>query len=260
MLSRTGAEGGTRRAPPTRPPVAPSGRCRNVIEVGLRARSGPSTRRASMPMEVRVCEEIAAPAAKVWALMRGFGDLMQWMQGLESCELAGSGVGAVRTVTLPGGLRLQERLEAFDDAGRSFSYAIVGNSPLPMRDYLSSVKIREKRAERLRGRLGRSLRAEGRQRGCDAEGGPRHLHERDRGAAQEARRLSASGRQPARSEPQASEVIEPAAGERSRRTSAAARTRSRHRPAATSRGRPRRSPGTGASPCAGGRSSASRSR
>jgi hypothetical protein len=94
-------------------------------------------------MEVRVCEEIAAPAAKVWALMRGFGDLMQWMQGLESCELAGSGVGAVRTVTLSGGLRLQERLEAFDDAGRSFSYAIVGASPLPMRDYLSTVKIRE---------------------------------------------------------------------------------------------------------------------
>jgi hypothetical protein len=96
-----------------------------------------------MPTEVRVCEEIAAPAAKVWALMRGFGDLMQWMQGLESCQLAGSGVGAVRTVTLSGGLRLQERLEAFDDAGRSFSYAIVGNSPLPMRDYLSKVKIRE---------------------------------------------------------------------------------------------------------------------
>jgi hypothetical protein len=97
-----------------------------------------------MPMEVRVCEEIAAPAAKVWALMRGFGDLMQWMQGLESCELAGSGIGAVRTVTLSGGLRLQERLESFDDAGRSFSYAIIGNSPLPMRDYLSKVKIREK--------------------------------------------------------------------------------------------------------------------
>jgi carbon monoxide dehydrogenase subunit G len=96
-----------------------------------------------MPMEVRVCEEVAAPAAKAWAVMRGFGDVAQWMQGLESCELSGSGVGAVRTLTMPGGLRIQERLEAFDDAGRSFSYAIVGNSPLPLRDYLSTVKIRE---------------------------------------------------------------------------------------------------------------------
>ena len=49
----------------------------------------------------------------------------------------------MRTVTLPGGLQLQERLEAFDDAGRRFSYAIVGKSPLPMRDYLSTVQIRE---------------------------------------------------------------------------------------------------------------------
>ena len=92
-------------------------------------------------MEVRVCEEISAPAEKVWALMRGFGDVMQWMEGLESCELEGSGIGAVRTIT--GGLKIQERLEAFDDVGRRFSYAIVGNSPVPMRDYLSTVQIRE---------------------------------------------------------------------------------------------------------------------
>ena len=101
-----------------------------------------------MPTEVRVCEEIAAPAAKVWALMRGFGDVMQWMEGLERCELEGSGVGAVRTVTMRGGFQVQERLESFDDAARSFSYAIVGESRLPMRDYLSTVKLREVGPER----------------------------------------------------------------------------------------------------------------
>ena len=96
-----------------------------------------------MPMEVRVIEEIAAPAARVWALIRGFGDLLQWADGLESCQLEGSGIGAVRTVGLPGGLRLQERLESYDEAGRSFSYAIIGKSPLPFRDYLSKVQLRE---------------------------------------------------------------------------------------------------------------------
>lgn len=96
-----------------------------------------------MPTEVRVCEEVAASAAQAWAVMRGFGDVMQWMEGLESCELEGAGVGAVRTITMPGGLRIQERLESFDDAARRFSYAIVGNSPVPMRDYLSNVEIRE---------------------------------------------------------------------------------------------------------------------
>ena len=96
-----------------------------------------------MQTEVRVVEEIAAPAAKVWALIRGFGDLLEWTDGLESCELEGSGIGAVRTVGLPGGLRLQERLETFDEVGRSFSYAIIGKSPLPFRDYLSRVQLRE---------------------------------------------------------------------------------------------------------------------
>jgi len=96
-----------------------------------------------MPTEVRVVEEIAAPAARVWVLIRGFGDLLEWATGLESCQLEGSGIGAVRTVGLPGGLRLQERLEAFDEASRSFSYAIIGKHPLPFRDYLSSVGIRE---------------------------------------------------------------------------------------------------------------------
>jgi hypothetical protein len=96
-----------------------------------------------MPTEVRVVEEIAAPAARVWAVIRGFGDLLQWTDGLESCELEGSGIGAVRTVGLAGGLQLQERLECFDEASRSFSYAIIGNPPLPFREYLSTVQLRE---------------------------------------------------------------------------------------------------------------------
>jgi hypothetical protein len=99
--------------------------------------------RSGMRTEVRVVEEIAAPAGRVWALLRGFGDLLKWSEGLESCELEGSGVGAVRTVGLPGGLRLQERLESFDETERSFSYAIIGKTPLPFRDYLSTVKLRE---------------------------------------------------------------------------------------------------------------------
>jgi Polyketide cyclase / dehydrase and lipid transport len=96
-----------------------------------------------MPMEVRVVEEIAAPADRVWAVIRGFGDLLQWADGLESCQVEGSGVGAVRTVGVAGGLRLQERLESFDEASRSFSYAIIGANPLPFRDYLSRVQLRE---------------------------------------------------------------------------------------------------------------------
>jgi pimeloyl-ACP methyl ester carboxylesterase len=110
------------------------------------ARSGRSSRRREDMSEVEVVEEIAAPAAKVWELMRDFGGLTKWASAIESCEVEGQGVGAVRTLGMPGGLSLKERLEAFDDAGRTFSYAIIGDNPLPLRDYLSVVKITEKGA------------------------------------------------------------------------------------------------------------------
>ena len=51
--------------------------------------------------------------------MRGFGEVMQWMEGVERCELEGSGVGAVRSITMAGGFQIRERLK-LDDAARSF--------------------------------------------------------------------------------------------------------------------------------------------
>jgi len=50
-------------------------------------------------------------------------------------------VGAVRTLGMAGGLSLRERLEAQDDAARRFSYSIIGESPLPLRDYFSTVTV-----------------------------------------------------------------------------------------------------------------------
>jgi len=44
---------------------------------------------------------------------------------------------------MTGGFQIQERLESFDDAARRYSYSIVGGSRLPMRDYLSTEKLRE---------------------------------------------------------------------------------------------------------------------
>jgi len=53
----------------------------------------------------------------------------------------GEGVGAVRTLTLAGGATLQERLESLDPKARSFQYSILGESPLPVRDYLSTLTL-----------------------------------------------------------------------------------------------------------------------
>ncbi len=101
-------------------------------------------------IEVKVTDEVAASADAVWQLVRGFGDVKSWSPAIEKCEVEGEGIGAVRTLTMPGGLALQERLEAFDDAARSFSYSIVEPAPLPMSGYLATFEITELGDDRCR--------------------------------------------------------------------------------------------------------------
>jgi hypothetical protein len=94
--------------------------------------------------EVKVSERVAAPAAKVWALLGDFGGVAKWGGGmLESCRVEGSGVGAVRTIGLSGGGSIQERCEGYDEAGRALTYSIIGKSPIPLRDYLSTCRVVE---------------------------------------------------------------------------------------------------------------------
>jgi hypothetical protein len=92
---------------------------------------------------VKVTDRIEAGADAVWALLRDFGGVDKFAGGVESCTVEGEGIGAVRTLSLPGGLQLQERLESFDEAGRTLSYAIIGDAPLPLSDYLSTIRLSE---------------------------------------------------------------------------------------------------------------------
>jgi hypothetical protein len=93
---------------------------------------------------VKVSEPIAAPAAKVWELLGDFGGVAKWGGGmLVSCTVEGSGVGAVRTIGIAGGASIQERCEGYDAAGRALSYSIVGDSPIPIRNYLSTCRVVE---------------------------------------------------------------------------------------------------------------------
>lgn len=92
--------------------------------------------------EVKVSDEIQASADAVWELVRDFGGIMKWSAGgIEGVEVEGEGVGAVRTLRLPGGASLQERLEAHDDAARSFSYSFVGKLLLPAENYYATLTV-----------------------------------------------------------------------------------------------------------------------
>jgi hypothetical protein len=91
--------------------------------------------------DVKVSESLAAPAAKVWAFLGDFGGIGKWGGPmLQSVTVEGSGVGAVRTIGVPGGATIQERCEALDETGRSLTYSIVGKSPIPIRNYRSTCR------------------------------------------------------------------------------------------------------------------------
>lgn len=88
-----------------------------------------------------VRDEIAADVERVWACLRDFGDLRPWAPGDPQVTLEGSGVGAVRTVSMGGGVVVRERLTAFDDRGHSFAYEIA-EGPMPFTGYAAKVALR----------------------------------------------------------------------------------------------------------------------
>jgi len=93
-------------------------------------------------VSVKVSERVEASADAVWDLFRDFGGIQRFSAGIEKVEVSGSGIGAVRTITVPGGVTLQERLEAFDDRGRRLQYAIVGG-PIPVTGYLATIEVKD---------------------------------------------------------------------------------------------------------------------
>jgi carbon monoxide dehydrogenase subunit G len=90
----------------------------------------------------KIQENYESSADAVWKLLGDFGGIADWMPGIESCEVSGEGVGAVRKIAMPGGANVEETLEAHDEGARSLSYSI-GEGPLPVQDYLATITVNE---------------------------------------------------------------------------------------------------------------------
>ncbi|KMO44845.1 XoxI [Methylobacterium tarhaniae] len=84
--------------------------------------------------------DIPAPASEVWRLIGGFGSLPDWLPYIPRSELHEG--GRVRHLANPDGGVIVERLMAFDEPGRSYSYHIL-QSPFPQTDYLSTLRVLE---------------------------------------------------------------------------------------------------------------------
>ncbi len=84
--------------------------------------------------------EIAASADTVWQLIGGFGALPDWLSYIPASELSEG--GRVRRLANPAGDAIVERLVAFDEAERSYTYAIL-DAPFPVVNYRSTLRVRE---------------------------------------------------------------------------------------------------------------------
>ncbi|MEU4148763.1 SRPBCC family protein [Streptomyces sp. NPDC026659] len=74
----------------------------------------------------------------VWRLIGGFGSLPDWLPYIPQSELTEG--GRVRRLTNAEGETIVERLHAFDDEARSYTYAIL-DAPFPVTGYLSTLTV-----------------------------------------------------------------------------------------------------------------------
>jgi hypothetical protein len=91
---------------------------------------------------VQASAAIDIPAApdRVWQLIGGFGSLPDWLPSIPKSELSEG--GRVRRLATVRGDIFVERLEAFDNAARSYTYAIL-QAPFPVTGHRSTLHVRE---------------------------------------------------------------------------------------------------------------------
>ena len=106
----------------------------------------PSMAFAHGPTRQKVTQtiEINAPVDKVWAVVGKFQD-MGWTGVFAKTEGTGdNGPGATRKLSLADGGMIEEKLNKYDDAGKSYSYEITKVDPkvLPVANYSSSITVK----------------------------------------------------------------------------------------------------------------------
>lgn len=84
--------------------------------------------------------DIPVAADRIWQLIGGFGTLPDWLSYIPNSELAEG--GRVRRLLNPTGSAIVERLVAFDEEQRSYTYAIL-EAPFPVLDYRSTLRVVE---------------------------------------------------------------------------------------------------------------------
>lgn len=92
------------------------------------------------PQKVEKSITIKADPAKVWALVKDFGNLQKWHPAVATDKMEKKGADTFRTLTLKGGGTIYEKLRSIDDSSMQIKYEIV-ESVLPLTDYYSIMTV-----------------------------------------------------------------------------------------------------------------------
>lgn len=91
-------------------------------------------------LSVQETMKLNAAAGDVWEVIGEFGGLADWHPAAVACTTSEDGNDVLRTISIPGGGSLVEKLEALHSRQFSMTYSIV-EGPLPVANYVSTLKI-----------------------------------------------------------------------------------------------------------------------
>ncbi|MFC4913808.1 SRPBCC family protein [Actinomadura gamaensis] len=131
----------TPTAPSPRTPATPSPRTPGTPPD--RPTAGPSL---LPPVQAPAYASAVLPASadRVWAYLRDFGNLAEWMPGVDTGVIEDGGpsdrVGCVRRIIGPGDTVFRERLISLDDETRTYRYEVL-ECPLPVRRCRATLRV-----------------------------------------------------------------------------------------------------------------------
>src|SRR3954447_11742590 len=99
--------------------------CQRWLPSWARHISDGHSQNGSTGMDITARGTIDHPIDAVWEVLRDFAGLKAWHPQLLTCETEGTGIGAVRRVTLKDGRGAAERLEVLDADRHVLAYSVV---------------------------------------------------------------------------------------------------------------------------------------
>lgn len=90
---------------------------------------------------IAIARKLSAPADQAWVAVAAVGRLDVWFPSISGCEVEGEGLGAVRHLTLEGGLgTMRDIVRSIEPEERRLTYERV-ESPFPVTSYVGTVEV-----------------------------------------------------------------------------------------------------------------------